>query len=106
MGQMMSSFSQPLNFAQPHHIIKSSLVTEKTTHIAERYNCFVLEVASSSNKLEIRTAVEESWGVRVLAIRTQTRVGKARRHKSIISVTRPKKLAFVTLHSDDRLSFL
>ena len=102
----MSSFSQALDYAQPHHIIKSSLVTEKTTHIAERYNCFVLEVASSCNKLEIKKAVEDSWGVRVLAVRTQSRVGKSRRHKSIVSVTRQKKLAFVTLHPDDRLSFL
>ena len=102
----MSSFSQGLNWPQPHHVIKSSLVTEKTTHVAERYNCFVLEVACSSNKLEIKEAVESSWGVRVVGVRTQTRVGKSRRHKSIISTTRPKKLAFVTLHSDDRLSFL
>ena len=103
---MMSSFSQALNYASSHHIIKSSLVTEKTTHIAERYNCFVLEVAISCNKLEIKRAIEESWGVRVIAVRTQSRIGKSRRHKSIVSATRPKKLAFVTLHSDDRLSFL
>lgn len=102
----MLSFSQSLNYSRSYHVIKSSSVTEKTTHIAERYNCFVLEVARSCNKLEIKKAVEESWGVRVVAVRTQTRVGKLRRHKSIVSVTQPKKLAFVTLHSDDRLSFL
>lgn len=90
----------------PHHIIKSILVTEKATHVAERYNCFVLEVASSSNKSEIKVAVEDSWGVRVLAIRTQTRIGKARRHKSVIGVSRQKKMAFITLHPDDRLNFI
>lgn len=101
----MSSF-MPARYLQPHHVVKSAVVTEKTTHIAERYNCFVLEVASSSNKLEIRNAVEDTWGVRVLAVRTQTRVGKVHRHKSIVASTRQKKLAYVTLHSDDRLSFI
>ena len=98
--------SQPRIQRSPHHVIKSVLVTEKTTHVAERYNCFVLEVASSSNKTEIKTAVEDSWGVRVLAIRTQMRIGKRHRHKSIIGVSRQKKIAFVTLHSEDRLSFI
>ncbi len=102
----MSSFSDLTGNTQARHIIKSALVTEKTTHVSERYNCFVLEVAGTSNKLEIKQAVEGSWGVRVVGIRTQTRVGKSHRHKAIIAVGRSKKLAFVTLHSDDRLNFL
>jgi large subunit ribosomal protein L23 len=102
----MLSASEPLNQRSPHHVIKSTLVTEKTTHIAEKYNCFVLEDAFSSNKFEIKKAVEDSWGVRVLAVRTQTRIGKARRHKSIIGVSRQMKLAFLTLHPDDRLNFV
>lgn len=94
------------NHRLPHHVIKSSLVTEKTTHVAERYNCFVLEVSSASNKLEIKKAVEDSWAVRVIAVRTQTRVGKSHRHKSIVGMSRQKKVAFITLHPDDRLSFV
>lgn len=98
--------SQLCNQRLPHHVIKSTLVTEKSTHIAEKYNCFVFEVSSSSNKLDIKKAVEDSWGVRVLAIRTQMRIGKRHRHKSIIGMSRQKKIAFVTLHSEDRLSFI
>lgn len=88
------------------HVIKSTVVTEKTTHATERYNCFVFEVASSSNKHDIKLAIEESWGVRVLAVRTQTRIGKCRRHKSLVGVSQQVKRAFVTLHPDDRLNFL
>ena len=102
----MTPESQLRNQRSPHHVIKSTLVTEKTTHVAETYNCFVLEVASSSNKIDIKKAVEDSWGVRVLAIRTQMRIGKGHRHKSIIGVSRQKKMAFITLHPDDRLSFI
>lgn len=94
------------NQRSPHHVIKSSLVTEKTTHVAEAYNCYVVEVASASNKSDIRMAVEHLWGVRVLAVRTQMRIGKGHRHKSIVGVSRQKKMAYVTLHPDDRLSFI
>lgn len=97
---------QPPGNTQAHHVIKSAVVTEKTTHLAERHNCFVLEVSTASSKPEIQRAVEDSWGVRVLAVRTQMKVGKTRRHKSNIGVSQQKKLAFVTLHSDDRLNFI
>lgn len=98
--------SQLRSQQSPHHVIKSALITEKTTHVAEKYNCFVLEVATSASKTDIKKAVEDSWGVRVLAVRTQMRVGKAKRHKTIIGVSQQRKSAFVTLHPDDRLNFI
>ena len=73
--------------AMAHHLIKSARVTEKTTHLAARHNCFVFEVAHTANKTDIRKAVEETWKVRVLGVRTQTRIGKSRRHKASIGVT-------------------
>ena len=91
--------------AGPHHVLKSSRVTEKTTHAAERYNCYVIEVTVSCNKSEIRDAVEGAWSVRVLGVRTQMRIGKFRRHKGVLAQGRPRKFAYITLHIDDRLSF-
>lgn len=88
-----------------HHVIKSARVTEKTTHLSERHNCFVFEVANTANKLDIKRAVEETWSVRVLSVRTQSRVGKSRRHRGLVGTTQAKKIAIVKLHSDDRLSF-
>ena len=102
----MSSLQKQIVELKPHHIIKSSLVTEKTTHVAERYNCFVIEVSLFSDKLKIRQAVEEAWGVRVESVRTQMRVGKVRRHKGVLGVPRQKKIAFITLHADDRLNLI
>jgi len=90
----------------PHHIIKKARVTEKTTHAAQRYNCYVIEVSVSSTKTEIKSAVESAWSVRVIGLRTQMRVGKPRRRRSIVSAPSAKKFAYVTLHSDDRLNFI
>lgn len=92
--------------ASPHHLIKSPHITEKTTHAANRHNCFVIEVAVSAGKIEIKSAVEKAWDVRVVAVRTQMRAGTACRYKSKLGVSRQRKLALVTLHSDDRLGFI
>ena len=86
-------------------IIKRPLVTEKGTHVSTRHNAYAFEVHSLATKTDIKAAVESLWDVRVLAVRTQTRVGKPRRTKTVYVQTRPWKKAIVKLHEDDRISF-
>jgi ribosomal protein L23 len=43
--------------------------------------------------------------VRVLAVRTQNRVGKPRRTKTVYVNLKPWKRAIVKLHEDDRIAF-
>jgi large subunit ribosomal protein L23 len=62
-------------------------------------------VHSLATKTDIKTAVESLWNVHVLAVRTQNRVGKPRRTKTVLVQTRPWKKAIVKLHGDDRISF-
>ena len=90
---------------QPHQIVLRPLVTEKGTHVSTRHNAYAFEVHSLATKTDIRTAVESLWNVRVLAVRTQNRVGKPRRTKTVYVQTRPWKKAIVKLHEDDRISF-
>ena len=88
----------------PHHVIKSTLITEKTTHAAERHNCYAFRVASTCSKPQIKNAIELTWGVKVVSIRTQTRSARRCRYKSIVGESKQVKIAIVTIHSDDRLS--
>ena len=90
---------------QPHQIVLRPLVTEKGTHVSTRHNAYAFEVHSLATKTDIKAAVESLWDVRVLAVRTQTRVGKPRRTKTVYVQTRPWKKAIVKLHEDDRISF-
>jgi large subunit ribosomal protein L23 len=90
---------------QPHQIVLRPLVTEKGTHVSSRHNAYAFEVHSLATKTDIKTAVESLWNVRVLAVRTQNRVGKPRRTKTVYVQTRPWKKAIVKLHEDDRISF-
>ena len=90
---------------QPHQIVLRPLVTEKGTHVSTRHNAYAFEVHSLATKTDIKAAVESLWDVRVLAVRTQTRVGKPRRTKTVYVQTRPWKKAIVKLHEDDRIAF-
>lgn len=89
---------------ESHQVLLRPLVTEKTTHSAERYNVYSFEVAPTATKPEIKSAVETMFGVRVASVRTQNRQGKTRRHKMRLGRTKSWKKAIVELHEDDRIN--
>ena len=101
----MAILSEPGLQLQPYQIVLRPLVTEKGTHLSEKHNTYTFEVHPFATKVEIRDAVEELWKVKVLSVRTQTRVGKPRRTKTGETQTAPWKRAIVKLHGDDRISF-
>ena len=88
-----------------HQVIRRPLVTEKGMHASERLNAYSFEVHPLATKTDIRQAVESLWDVRVVAVRTQSRKGKPRRHRVALGRTRSWKKAVVKLHEDDRISF-
>ena len=58
-----------------------------------------------ANKLQIKAAVEELFGVRVMRVRTQNRLGKKRRYRFRVGQLPRWKKAIVTLHKEDRIEF-
>lgn len=51
-------------------IIKKPIITEKATAQSELENRFTFEVVPSANKIEIKNAVENMYGVQVTDVRT------------------------------------
>lgn len=90
--------------SNPEQILKRVKLTEKTAFLAEAKNVYTFEVPLDANKIEIRKAVEEAFGVRVESVNTQTRVGRAKRHKMHYGYTQARKRALVKLHEEDRIS--
>jgi len=90
---------------ESHQVIKRPLVTEKGMHASERLNAYSFEVHPLATKTDIRKAVEGLWDVRVVAVRTQSRKGKPRRHRVAMGSTKNWKKAVVKLHEEDRISF-
>lgn len=89
---------------RPVHTLKGIRLTEKTAFLAEAKNVYAFEVPRKATKLEIRQAVELAFGVRVVKVNTQTRVGQPRRFKMQYSMTGDMKQALVKLHEEDRIS--
>jgi large subunit ribosomal protein L23 len=90
---------------EPHQIILRPLVTEKGTHQFTHRNAYPFEVNLWATKIEIKTAVEELFGVRVKKVRTQNRIGKQRRYRFKMGTLSRWKKAIVTLHAEDRIEF-
>ena len=63
----------------PRQIIHKPIITEKSTIEREMYNIVSFAVDPRANKVEIKSAVETLFDVRVLEVRTSRVRGKTRR---------------------------
>ena len=82
----------------PHKIIHTILVTEKGTVMADGLNQYTFKVAKGANKLEIHSAVEALFNVKVKSVNVMNRLGKFKRMRSSSYGKRPDwKKAIVTL---------
>lgn len=88
-----------------HDIIRRPLITEKTTIQKDEFNQFSFEVAPKANRIEVKRAVEEVFGVRVSTVRTMQIRGKQKRRGRILGRRRSWKKAVVTLMPGERIEF-
>ena len=82
-------------------VLKRPIVTEKTNGLRDSTSQYVFEVNPDSNKVEIRRAVEEIFGVRVTDVRTVNVRGKVKRFRRHLGKRPNWKKAIVTLSGDD-----
>ena len=81
-----------------HQIIRRPVITEKSNKLARLYDQYTFEVDRGANKIEIKQAVEEAFGVDVLGVSTSIMPGKRRRSGRRI-VRKPSwKKAVVTIY--------
>lgn len=81
----------------PYQVIKSPVVTEKSTMAQEYNNTYTFLVDRRANKVEIKKAIETIFGVKVKKVNTMVRKGKPRRVRWRTFHQAPKKLAMVRL---------
>ena len=85
-----------------YKIIRKPIVTEKATKLSE-FNKVVFEVASKSNKSEIRGAVEKLFSVKVKAVNIINIKGKVKRFKGILGKRNDVKKAVITLEEGNTI---
>lgn len=87
-------------------VIKRSLaLTEKASELQSKYNQVVFEVDRAANKIQIRAAVEELFGVKVKGVNTLIQHGKLKRMGRSYAKRPNWKKAIVTLREGDEIHF-
>ena len=86
----------------PRDVIIRPMVSEKSYAGLEQ-NRYTFLVDNSSNKTEIKQAVQAIWGVNVLKVNTMNRKGKEKRFRYTTGRRADQKLAVVTLAEGDSI---
>lgn len=91
------------------NVIIKPIVTEKMTRVAEKFNRVGFIVDKTANKIEIKKAVEEMYGVKVVRVNTLNQEGKAKSRYTKSGIlsgrTSDYKKAMVTLAQGDTIDF-
>jgi len=90
-------------------ILKKPHITEKMTEQGEDLNKYGFIVDRNANKIQIRNAIEEMYGVTVESVNTMNYLGKQRMRYTQAGIIRGKeknfKKAIVTLAEGDSIDF-
>ena len=77
-------------------IIYAPVITEKTSALAGN-NTYVFKVAKDANKIQIKNAIEEAFGVKVLSVNTLNKKKKKKRVGRYTGTRKTYKKAIITL---------
>ena len=83
-------------------IIIAPVITEKSAMQAEN-NVYTFKVPASANKIEIKKAIEEAFGVKVEKVNTLNTKSKAKRVGRYTGKTKTYKKAIVTLKDGEKI---
>ena len=89
-----------------HTIIKSPVVTEKSTDLTKKYNKYSFAVDERANKIGIKKAIEELFKVKATKISIIKMRGKKRRVRFHQGKTPDWKKAIVTLRKGDKIELV
>jgi large subunit ribosomal protein L23 len=83
-------------------ILKRPLLTEKSNTMKADKNIVCFEVDRHANKIQIKTAVEKMFGVKVEAVTTSVVHGKRRRYGRSVGLKSDWKKAYVKVREGEK----
>lgn len=90
-------------------VLKNPIVTEKMSAESDKFNRYGFVVDKKANKIEIKKAIEEMYGVSVSKVRTMNYTGKPRSRNTkggaVTGRTKSFKKAIVALVEGDTIDF-
>lgn len=90
-------------------VLIKPIITEKMTANGEKYNRYGFVVEPTANKIEIKQAIEKTYGVTVESVKTMNYVGKVKTRNTTqglaIGRLNKHKKAVVCLKKGDTIDF-
>jgi large subunit ribosomal protein L23 len=86
----------------PRDVLLAPVISEKSYGLLDE-NKYTFLVDSDSNKTEIKIAVEQVFGVKVISVNTVNRQGKRRRTRAGWGKRKDTKRAIVSVADGDRI---
>ena len=93
------------NTGRAHRVLMSHHLSEKTNQFSQSGR-YVFKVSKTTNKIEVRKAVESVYDVHVVSVNMINTPGKLRRQGKSFGRTQDWKKAIVTLKDGERISGL
>lgn len=88
-------------------LIRSMLLSEKSSQGMEKFNQYAFKVEAVANKLEIKKAVEQIFNVHVVKVNTLNRQGKRKRERTMkYGRSVGHKRAIVTLKAGEKIDVI
>jgi large subunit ribosomal protein L23 len=91
-----------MKIADPRDILLAPVISEKSYGLLDE-NKYTFIVAPDANKTQIKIAVEQVFGVRVIGVNTNNRQGKRLRTRNGFGKRADTKRAIVSLADGDRI---
>lgn len=90
-------------------ILKKPLLTEKVAQLTDKLNRYTFKVDHRANKLQIKAAIEQMYGVNITAVNTMKYVGKLKSRNTKAGLVTGRaaayKKAIVTLKDGETIDF-
>jgi large subunit ribosomal protein L23 len=92
---------------EPTRLIHNIRLTEKASLLSEKHNQYVFRVDPRANKLQIKQAIQELFGKKVVRVNTAQYAGKKKRERRADFGRRPHwKKAIVTLAEGEKIDLV
>ena len=91
---------------EPVTILKEALLTEKATMLSANLNQYVFSVYPQATKTNVKTAIEQTFGVKVIKVNTLIQKPKTKRdrmRRGKLGYTALSKKAIITLKAGDSI---
>jgi large subunit ribosomal protein L23 len=91
---------------EPHEIIQTASLTEKSTLMSEKLNKYVFRVSPRASKIQIKNAIERLFQKKVVDVNTCNYPGKKKRVRGPLGRRAHWKKAIVTLKEGEKIDLV